>query len=146
VEPPAKATCANCGAAIEQGAEFCANCGAPAAVSAVAAASAPETQTAWRALGYAAGIIFGFIVGAGLSLVVGSVSMTAAMSSKFATGLTTFALLVIVALLLLLIVRVARGKLGSSPTLNSFLVTFAIVAGSGLAICSGIGVYSLFGH
>jgi hypothetical protein len=146
VEPPANLTCANCGSATERDAEFCANCGAHVAPAPpIASLREASARSGGRTLGYAAGIIFGLFAGAAVSLFVGSLSMTAAMSSTAATGGVSVALLAIVALLVALIVRVARGKTGSSPALNAFLVTFAIVCGGGLAICSGIGFFTLFG-
>jgi hypothetical protein len=146
VEPPAKATCANCGAALEANAEFCPNCGArvPTA-SPLASLSQSTARTSGSALGLAAGVIFGFLVGAIVSAFVGSLSMTVALSSKRATLAVSLGLLALDALLVVLIVSVARRKTGSSATLNSFLVTFAVVCGGGLALCSGIGFFTVFG-
>jgi zinc ribbon protein len=153
VEPPANLACTNCGTNAVQGAEFCANCGArlPAApaetppVGLLTTTPSPATESAFRVLGYFAAIISATVLGLLLSVVVGGTAMSLSLQSKVASVAIAVALLAVVALLVVLIVRVARGKVGSSRTLSAFLVTFAVVFGSGLSVCSGIAFLPLFG-
>lgn len=153
MEPPGNLTCANCGSKVAQAADFCANCGgripaepvgAPAAGPLTTAAS-PATDSAFRALGYFAAIISATVLGLLLSVIVGGMAMSLSLQSKTASVVAALCLLVVVALLVVLIVRVARGTMGSSRMLSAFLVTFAVVFGSGLSVCSGIAFLPLFG-
>jgi hypothetical protein len=154
VEPPAAKRCANCNAESVPGAEFCASCGTRAPTEAartpLVTTASPARESTFRALGEVAAIIAAFFSATALGLVVsvalGAMAMSVSLRSTPAAALAGLALLVVAALLVVLIVTVARGKMGTSRILSAFVVTFAVVCGGGLTVCSGISFMSVFGR
>jgi hypothetical protein len=149
VEPPATKPCANCGAELALGAEFCANCGsrvpAEEAGPPLTTAASPATESAFQVIGKLLAIISAMVLGVALCAVVGGAAMSLAVQSKPAALAAASCMIVVVALLVLLILAIERGRVRLAPTLSIFLITVAVVLGGGLSICSAIALLPVFG-